>query len=113
MPTARIIIAAVRTNNAVPITWLVLPILATSGIKKALPAKQTIESEVRKESAKELSWYSSFKIGINGLMIAKPVRIFIAVINIGKLLRIASRLFMLAAFRPAGGSKLQMKPVEL
>ena len=55
MPTARIIIAAVRTNNAVPITWLVLPILATSGIKKALPAKQTIESEVRKESAKEVS----------------------------------------------------------
>ena len=49
------IIAPVRTNKAVPITWLVLPILPTSGIKKALPAKQTIESEVRKESANELS----------------------------------------------------------
>jgi hypothetical protein len=46
-------------------------------------------------------------------MIAKPVRIFIAVINMGKLLRIASRLFMLATFQPAGGSKLQVKQLEV
>ena len=50
LPTARRKIAADKTVKAQAITLFVPPILPTSGIKKALPAKQSTESEVKKES---------------------------------------------------------------
>jgi hypothetical protein len=53
-PTARINIAKVRITSAIAITRLVPPILAMSGIRRALAANARTESEVRKESKKEL-----------------------------------------------------------
>ena len=50
LPTVRRKIAADKTVSVQAMTLLVPPILPTSGIKKALPAKQSTESEVKKES---------------------------------------------------------------
>jgi hypothetical protein len=93
VPTALRNTEVVRTISATEMTRFVPPIFPTRGIRKALPAKATIESEVRNDRRNELKWYCSLNIGISGPRIVIPVRIFIAVMNIGRLLVIASRLF--------------------
>ena len=50
LPIARKKIAALNTVKVNAITLLVPPIFPTRGIKKALAAKQSTDSEVRKES---------------------------------------------------------------
>ncbi len=63
LPTVLRKMATDKTDKVQAITLLVPPILPTSGIKKALPAKQRTESEVRNESWKELNWYCSLRMG--------------------------------------------------
>ena len=90
VPTVRTKIENVRTARLAEITRFVPPILATRGIKKALPAKHRTVKEVRNERAKELKLYCVFKIGINGLITVKLARMFMATKKIGRPLRIAS-----------------------
>ena len=91
-PTARRKIAAVKTISATEITRLVPPIRPTKGIKKALAAKHNTVNEVKNDRRNELKWYCSLRIGIRGLIMVNPARIFIAAIKIGRPLTIACLL---------------------
>ena len=93
LPIALKKIATVSTINEKIITRLVPPILPTNGIKNALAAKHSTVREVKNESKNELKWYCSFRIGMSGLKIVNPARIFIAAIKIGRAFTITSLLF--------------------
>ena len=95
-PTALKKIAKVSTMSEKVITRFVPPILPTKGIKNALAAKQSTVREVRNESKNELKWYCSFRIGMSGLIIVNPARIFIAAIKIGRAFTITSLLVIAA-----------------